>query len=172
MPKRTQLVPIKTQLVPKRRILVPKRKDFFKKREDFKYKGGPSVLYGCRKRQNRKCRKKCRNGWTPYFKYWPTEATRTQERPCVMNSILDLILQTLFQLVPMVTTENARIKFKSFLDSTISSPSTFTDFFLTKLIFSNTKTVVLGSFKMYFSIGVKRHLFFKLNSGNGAFNWD
>jgi hypothetical protein len=60
-----QLVRKKTQLVPKRRILVPKRKDFFKKREDFKYKGGPSVLYGCRKRQNGKCRKKCRNRWTP-----------------------------------------------------------------------------------------------------------
>ena len=94
-----------------------------------------------------------------YFKYWPTEAIRTQERPCVMNSILDLILQTLFQLVPVVTTENARMKFKSFLDSTISSSSTFTDFFLTTLIFSDTKTVVLGSFKMFLSIGVKRHLF-------------
>ncbi|KZS06709.1 Uncharacterized protein APZ42_029741 [Daphnia magna] len=42
---------------------------FFNKREDFKYKGGPSVLYGCRKRQNRKCRKKCRNGWTPQARH-------------------------------------------------------------------------------------------------------
>ena len=34
-------------------------------RRHFKYKGGICVFYGCRKRQNEKCRKKCRNGWTP-----------------------------------------------------------------------------------------------------------
>jgi hypothetical protein len=35
---------------------------FFNEWENFKYKGGPSVLYGCRKRQNPKL---VRNGWTP-----------------------------------------------------------------------------------------------------------
>jgi hypothetical protein len=60
VPKRTQLVPKKTQLVPKLRILVPKRK-FFNKRGDT-YKGRPSVLYGCKKHQNRKCRKSAKTG--------------------------------------------------------------------------------------------------------------
>ena len=38
---------------------------FFNKRGDFKYKGGPSLFYGCRKRQNRTDEKSAETGEHP-----------------------------------------------------------------------------------------------------------
>jgi hypothetical protein len=52
-------------LVPKRTQLVPKRLVYFIYEGILNTRGDHAFLYGCRKRQNEKCRKKCRNGWTP-----------------------------------------------------------------------------------------------------------